>query len=342
MSEQPKRPPAKAWEAVQRDALREEGERVAGMSDAELDASLAAKGVDPKAARERGAALAAKLMSQRAAGAAPADAAAPAPAPAPAKVVSLSAEREKRGRSTLSILLIAAALALVVLGGGAGVMVALNTPEPAPTQSTPVPTSTEPPKPPPEVLAKQEADRLRDQAVAECAANQWHRCQSDLSSAGKLDPAGNATRPIARLEGKADRAIREEALDAKPTPYTPRSLSAAESKEFSATLAKNAPQRVRLACAPDAEPQQLCNQLAAALKNAGWLVTRPPLKAPVEVGGEVVHKVLVQVTPFAGDPTQDAADALADALEGALLRTRGPDDGLAGAEVPLTLVVGPQ
>ena len=65
MSEQlPKRSPAEAWEAIQKSKLRREGERVAKMSREELDASLAARGVDAAAARERGAALAAKLMAQ--------------------------------------------------------------------------------------------------------------------------------------------------------------------------------------------------------------------------------------------------------------------------------------
>jgi hypothetical protein len=343
MSDGRKRAPGEAWAALEKEALREEGERVAKMSDAELDASLKERGIDAKAARERGAALAAKLMAQRSAAPAAPPAAAPAPAPGPAKVVSLAAEREKRGRSVAWITLVAAAAAVAVIGGGAGVYVALNSPEPAPTQSIPVPTQSGPPAPPSEVLAKQEADALRGQAVAECASQDWHGCRSDLRRAGKLDPAGNAARPIARLEGKAERAISEEGLDAKPAPYRPRSLSAEESKDFVAALAKEPSQVVRLACAPDAEPQQLCAQLAGALKKAGWTVTRPRLKAPVEVGGEVVHRVLVQVTTDADDATQDAADVLADALEGgALLRTRGPDDAPADAEAPLTLVVGPQ
>ncbi|MGH7294894.1 MAG: LytR C-terminal domain-containing protein [Polyangiaceae bacterium] len=99
---------------------------------------------------------------------------------------------------------------------------------------------------------------------------------------------------------------------------------------------------MELACAPGAEPQHLCGELAAALQKSGWIVTRPHLKEPVAVGGQVVHRTRVLVARDADDATQAAADTLADALEGALLRTGGPDDAPEGAAAPLTLVVGPQ
>ena len=51
--------------AEEETAVRKEGERVAALTDAELDAELAAWGIDPKAARARGAALAAKLLAKR-------------------------------------------------------------------------------------------------------------------------------------------------------------------------------------------------------------------------------------------------------------------------------------
>ena len=346
MSEQrPKRSPAETWEALQKSRLRQEGERVAKMSRAELDASLEARGVDANAARERGAALAAKLLAQRTSTAAPQPAVAPEPAPAEAqeapaaseKVVSLAAEREKRRRPLGFLLLVAAASVAVVVGGGGALYVALQGPEPAPTG--PVPSVPTAPTPPPELLAKQEADRVRGEAMTLCDQRRWSACLAELRRADALDPAGGASRANVRLEAKMERAANAAELDAKPGSSAPRSVSPELTAAFTAALSSHTGQALRLACAPGAEPQQLCTQLAAALKKAGWVVTRPRLAAPPSVDGVEVHKALVQVTPDADDATQAAADALADALAGALLRTAGPDDA-PGAEAPLTLVVG--
>src|SRR5258708_16548715 len=68
MSTKRKLPPHEAWDVLGKMALHDEAERVASLSDAELDSELQEKGFDPKALRERGAALAEKL---RAASAAP-------------------------------------------------------------------------------------------------------------------------------------------------------------------------------------------------------------------------------------------------------------------------------
>ncbi|HEY1695696.1 MAG TPA: hypothetical protein VGG39_26190 [Polyangiaceae bacterium] len=335
MSDDPKRSPSEAWQALEKGALRDEGERVAKLGNEELDASLAARGVDPEAARRRGAELAAKLLAQRAAGAAQ-------PATQPdGKVVPIAAARARRARPAALTWLVAAAAAAAVLGGGGAAYVALNTPEPAPT--TPVPTvPSAPPGPPPEVLAKQEADTLRGRAATECGATHWAACLSSLRQAGKLDPQGAAARPVARMQAKAARALLHEELDAKGGSVEARTLPAKLAAGFTTALAEHRGQAVTLACAPGAEPQPLCGWLAAALTRAGWVVTRPRLKAPVTVDGQVVHATRVLVAPDADDATQSAADALADALEGALLRTSGPDEAPAGSGSPLTLVVGPQ
>jgi len=66
VTNKPKRSPAEVWAALETQAIRDEGERVAALSDEELDAELAAQGIDPKAARARGAALAAELLAERA------------------------------------------------------------------------------------------------------------------------------------------------------------------------------------------------------------------------------------------------------------------------------------
>jgi hypothetical protein len=66
VTKKPKRSPEQAWKALEEMALREEGERVASLTDEELDAELAASGIDPEAARARGAALAARLLAKQA------------------------------------------------------------------------------------------------------------------------------------------------------------------------------------------------------------------------------------------------------------------------------------
>ncbi len=66
VNEKPKRSPAEVWALLEKEAIQEEADRVAALSPEELDAELAAQGIDPKAARERGAALAARLLAERA------------------------------------------------------------------------------------------------------------------------------------------------------------------------------------------------------------------------------------------------------------------------------------
>lgn len=85
MSEQPKREPGggsgagksgdDAWDALEDMALADEAERVLGMTGKELDAELAAKGLDARAVRERAAAVAAEVAARSSNVAAPAAAA---------------------------------------------------------------------------------------------------------------------------------------------------------------------------------------------------------------------------------------------------------------------------
>src|SRR5260370_13573519 len=83
MSTKRKLPPHEAWDVLEKMALHDEAERVASLSDAELDSELQEKGFDPKALRERGAALAEKL---RVASAAPPVPQAPAKKTLPTRV----------------------------------------------------------------------------------------------------------------------------------------------------------------------------------------------------------------------------------------------------------------
>jgi len=57
-----KRTPEEAWKALEKIAVQDEAERVAELSDAELDAELRAEGFDPPRVRARGAAIADELM----------------------------------------------------------------------------------------------------------------------------------------------------------------------------------------------------------------------------------------------------------------------------------------
>jgi hypothetical protein len=321
------RPPV-SWATIERVAdrhEREEMELLLAKSDEELDAELKEAGFAPDDAANLVTAALDKVPAL-----------APAPASAPAKVVSLAAERQRRGRGVGWLALVAAAVAVLVLGGG-GAIVALRTPEPAPT-TTPGPSiAPTPPRPPPEVLAKEEADGLRRRALTECAAKQWGGCVGDLDQAAKLDPASDEG-ALRRLRGKAGREFGAEQLEAKAGPLTGRSLLPDVRKPLAEALATRAGQPVRVVCARGPEPERYCGQLAAVLTKAGWVVTREA--AAREAG--VSYGLAITVAEGSDEATEDAAEALADRLEWAGVRARGPDDAPAsGGEGPaVTLTVG--
>jgi hypothetical protein len=329
MSEQPKRSPAKAWEAAQREALRAEGKRVAAMSDEALDASLAAKGVDPKAARERGAALAAKLMAQRQ------GAPAQAQPQAPAKVVSFEAAREKRRGRSVAWWTIAAAAAALVLGGGGATLVALNSREPTPQGPT-VPSQA-PPEPPPTAVAQQDPQELRKMAKLDCNAGDWGDCLHKLDQAYDLDPPGNLAWDVQRMRKKANRAQSENDVSLKPGPVQPRTIDAGDRAALAKALHAYPGVRVKLVCSTDPEAARFCGQLAEVLKKAGWTLERSALATEA---GEV-HGQRVEVATDADDDIQRAADALVDGLVGSGNRARGPDDmAPAPPALPLRITVG--
>ena len=60
-----KRTPKETWEAIERQAERDEIDRFATMSRAEIDARLRANGHDPAAVRAEGEALAKRLRARR-------------------------------------------------------------------------------------------------------------------------------------------------------------------------------------------------------------------------------------------------------------------------------------
>jgi hypothetical protein len=150
MSTKQKLPPHEAWDVLEKMALHDEAERVASLSDAELDGELQGKGFDPKALRERGAALAEKL---RAASAAP---------PVPQAPV----------KRTLPVRARWAALV-------AATRVALGTAVGIPTAVVTVGNGR-----------AQHAWELRRDALGACQEAHWLECQQGLDAAQKLDPAG--------------------------------------------------------------------------------------------------------------------------------------------------------
>jgi len=331
MSEQRKRSPAKAWEAAQREALRAEGERVAAMSDEALDASLAAKGVDAKAARERGAALAAKLMAQRQ------GAAAEAQPQAPANVVGFDAAREKKRGRSVAWWTLAAAAAALVLGGGGATLIALNSREPTPP-GPPVPLQG-PPEPPPSAVAQQDPQQLRKLAKLDCNAGDWSDCLQKLDQAYGLDPQGNLAWDVQRMRKMANRAQLEREASLKPGPVEPRTIDAGDRAVLAKALHGYPGVRVRLVCSTDPEASRFCGQLADAVKKGGWALERSTLDTEAgEVRGQ-----RVEVATDAADDTQKAADALVDGLAGSGIRARGPDDMAPEASAaPIRVTVGTQ
>ena len=319
------RPPV-SWATIDRVAdrhEREEMELLLAKSDEELDAELKEAGFAPDdAANVLQAALERVAV------------AVPAAAPKPAEVVSLAAERQKRGRGVGWLALVAAAVAVLVVGGGGAAIVALRMPDSVPATTT----DPTPPHPQPEVLAKQEAEGLRQRAAAECGARKWGPCFADLTTAADLDPAGDEASVVRRLRGKAARGLGAEQTEAKIGPLTARSLLPEVRKPLAEALAPRAGQPVRVVCARGPEPEQFCGQLVAALTKAGWVVTR---EQPARDAG-VSYGLAITVAEGSDEATEDAAEALADRLEWAGVRARGPEDVPGrGAEGPaVTLTVG--
>lgn len=189
----PKSDPAATWERLEKLAVKEEAERVAGMSDAELDANLASRGHDPQAVRARGAALAARLMQ---------DQGKPfGSVMAPVTPVAQRPPEARRRRRPVPLWL--AAAAVVAAGAGALAYVELRTP-PAPP---PVPTLPPPPSPAPtqDPLLVSAAD-LRASAFAACKDLRWADCVADLDRAKELDPAGDGAPEVVAARRRAREA----------------------------------------------------------------------------------------------------------------------------------------
>jgi hypothetical protein len=200
MTRDPKLPPDEAWDAVEKTALGEEAERVAKLSDAALDAELGKNDVDAQALRERGAALAAKLMAAKSTTAT----AEPAKAPA-AATATVPRPVPRRSRRTVWL----AAAALVAISGLLYLMtvpavVAWFRPEPIAPDREQI------------VSARERAWRLREEGLASCRASLWTTCLEKLDQAMGLDPAGEADPRVAKARKEAAEAALVDAAPDKP------------------------------------------------------------------------------------------------------------------------------
>jgi hypothetical protein len=138
MSSKKKLSPHETWDGLEKQSLADEAARVAKLSDAELNAELAAHGVDPKAIRAKGAALAESLGPPR-------DETLEASAWVTAPRSTARGPSRRR-----SVLLLAAALAVFAIAGGAVALGIWNKPKPPPKEwPDAAPSVTEPPAPVP-------------------------------------------------------------------------------------------------------------------------------------------------------------------------------------------------
>ncbi len=216
-----------------------------------------------------------------------------------------------------------------------------HTPAPSATPSeVPSAVPSGAPAPSPEELAERRAraEELRKRASDECDGFQFEECGDALADAAKLDPEGDKTRRVQRLHGESRLGIILDQMEGKGAP-APRVLRPAARTELVAALAPSSGQVLELACERSSfEPVQLCQQLTSALKDAGWTVQRVPL-AP-DAGK--ARDIRIEVATDADEATQNAADALARSLRGALLLARGPRDMAPSGGAKLRLTVGVQ
>jgi hypothetical protein len=181
-----KRSAQETLDALERQAAEDEMDRICALTDADLDAELAAEGFDPAAERAEGARMAERLASDALAsgGVAP---------PEVARVVPIARPR----RPALAVWLVAAAFAVLVGLVGVTQRAAIATwlkGKPEPVEPI-LPDDEKAPPPTPHELA----ERMRDEAELACADALWGTCSYRLDDAKKLDPAGEDGDRVKRL-----------------------------------------------------------------------------------------------------------------------------------------------
>ncbi len=187
-----KREPNEVWKALVKEAHDDEAEfqRAAGAKPEEVDAALAAKGLDPKAEREAAGDWR-REIEQRV-------------ALRKAREAERRTSTRPRGRSRPGLLLLVATVAAAI---GGGLVYALTHPAPPPPPPIPAPLPEPPPVDSVIVDPLVAAATLRDNAFAECEAKEWGTCLANLDRARALDPAGDDAPRVSKARDSAIRGI---------------------------------------------------------------------------------------------------------------------------------------
>jgi len=179
---------ANAADAAERDAL-------SSMSDADLDARLAAAGFSPDDA--------AKLVD---------DALATPAKPAGPVLVSGGVDRPRSEPRPSRLPIFALAVAAVVLGLLFWKRAAIVALLPPPAHE-PISPDREGPPPGPSPGQLEQARFLRAQAAGSCSDQRWFDCRDELDRAARLDPPGDTTPDV--------QALRQEIVDSRPVAPVP-------------------------------------------------------------------------------------------------------------------------
>jgi hypothetical protein len=183
-----KRTPAEAWRALQDWAHDDEIDRVAALSDAELDHELRELGADPDAVRAEG-----EPWRERAIVAARQQ-------PPKAPVVPRATARRTRWAAwPAAAMLGAVVVALVAMNGAAIVARFKGTDDIRPDEGGLAPSNE---------VARGRAQKLRDEADEACERKLWGACEARLDEANKLDPAGETQERVQRMRKMVDDAAR--------------------------------------------------------------------------------------------------------------------------------------
>jgi hypothetical protein len=197
MSKKPKLAPHEAWDALEKMGLDDEAERVGALSYADLDGELEGAGIDPKALRARGAALAAKLAAARQQSTAKPGAATAKPSAAAAKPGAAAPVPLRRRWVAL---LVAATLGGVALIAATPALMTLA----QRTEALPEPVAA------PAPLPRENAGALLRDAARACRERRWLECRHALDGAKALDPAGEATDEVKSWRRAIESAIGPE------------------------------------------------------------------------------------------------------------------------------------
>ncbi len=188
-----KREPHEVWKALVKEADDDEAQfqQAAGATPEQVDASLAAQGLDPKAER---AAVGdwRREIEQRV-------------AMRKAREAERRTSTRPQGRSRPVLMLLVAIVGAAV---GGGLVYALT--HPAPSAPVPAPSTPLPEPPPVDSVVVDPlvaAATLRENAFAECDAKQWDKCLANLNRARALDSSGDDAPRVKKARETAIRGI---------------------------------------------------------------------------------------------------------------------------------------